>query len=38
MIGAVILAAAAWWALIRTGKAWYYHDVKNKNDGRWNRV
>jgi len=38
MIGLAVIAAGVLWVLARMGKAWYYHDVKNENDGRWNKV
>lgn len=38
MIGGIVIAAATLWVLIRMFKAWYQHDVKNINDGRWNKL
>lgn len=38
MTGLAVIAAGVLWVLVRMGKAWYYHDVKNENDGRWNKI
>lgn len=38
MVGGIVIAAATLWVLIRMFKAWYYHDVKNEEDGEWNNV
>lgn len=32
MIGAVILAAVAWWATIRTIRKLYKHDVEGRDE------
>ena len=38
MTGAIIILAAEIGFIIKIALAWYHHDIKGENDGRWNRV